>query len=147
MNENLNNFFTETSVEISNPKKVGLMDFVQHAITKIPDNIEQTPAKIMICVYIRYTTINNEELDVWVGTKFYVVNTFNDLNEEFAETMLQGFNNASEQAKLRGSGWSEGKVLEIKLKETKYNPIVGNSYVPLPKALADKKAVLTPSMP
>ena len=140
MSNNLNSVFNETSPEVSNPNNI--IDSVTHAITKIPNNIAQIPAKVMICFYIRYPTVNKEEWDVWVSTQFQVVHTFNDLNPEWAETMLKRFNNASEEAKLRGSGWSEGRLLEIKLKQAKYSPIVGKLYVPLPRALVLKRAVL-----
>ena len=135
----MDSVFKETILEVNDPSPIKSL---QHAITTIHDHITHIPAKVMICVKIKYTTVNNEQLDVWVSTKFQAVITFADLNEEWAETMLQGFITASEEAKLRGSGWSEGEVLEIKLKQSKYNPIVGNSYVPLPEALINKRAVL-----
>ena len=49
---------------------------------------------------------------------------------------------AIEEAILRGSGWSVGKVLELKLQSAKYNPIKGSSYFPLCKELQNKKAII-----
>ena len=136
----LNNVFKETDLEVIDPVDVSAS--VRHAITAIPDKITDLPVKVRLHVHIRYLTINNEMMDVWVSTKMRAIHSFHDLNENWAEEMLTSFNAASEEAKLRGSGWSEGKVLELKLKQTKYSPIAGHSFIPLPKEVADKKAVL-----
>ena len=56
--------------------------------------------------------------------------------------MMRNFENAAEIARMRGSGWMVGEVLSIELKETKFNPIIGRSYVPLPADVVAKRAVL-----
>ena len=117
---------------------------VTHAILQVPSKlIIKPPVKIQLAISIEYITPNDETLTVWVSTKQQAVISRNDFNNKtWPHEMLNQFNSVSEEAKLRGSGWSEGTVKQIKLKQTKYTPIAGKTYIPLPKALADKKAVL-----
>ncbi|XP_020917577.1 uncharacterized protein LOC110254870 [Exaiptasia diaphana] len=41
-----------------------------------------------------------------------------------------------------GSGWTLSQVLQVNLNVAQYSPIKGSSYVPLPKKLRDKKAIV-----
>ena len=41
-----------------------------------------------------------------------------------------------------GSGWKFDKVEELHIHTVKYEPLQGSSYIPLPKNLADKKAII-----
>lgn len=47
-----------------------------------------------------------------------------------------------EEFTQHGSGWSLEKINNIKLHIAKYQPLAASSYIPLPKKLADKKAIL-----
>lgn len=47
-----------------------------------------------------------------------------------------------EEFSQRGSGWSLEKINKLELHVLKYHPLAGNTYIPLPKNLSDKKAVL-----
>ena len=42
----------------------------------------------------------------------------------------------------RGSGWIFRKVLSMDIHLNKYEPISGSSYIPLPKVLQSKKAIV-----
>ena len=41
-----------------------------------------------------------------------------------------------------GSGWGLHSITQLKLHTVRYNPLRGESYIPLPKRLADKKAII-----
>ena len=43
---------------------------------------------------------------------------------------------------MRGSGWAEASVLSLHLKQSRYHPILGKSWLPLPDELANKKAIV-----
>ncbi|CAL1294548.1 unnamed protein product [Larinioides sclopetarius] len=49
---------------------------------------------------------------------------------------------AIEEFIRRGSGWVLDKIIQFELCVAKYHPLRASSYIPLPKKLADKKAVL-----
>jgi len=43
-----------------------------------------------------------------------------------------------------GSNWRFRSVVKLNINTTVYRPLRGNSYIPLPKKLADKKAIINP---
>jgi hypothetical protein len=47
-----------------------------------------------------------------------------------------------ETFEIRGSQWVLSRIVKVELKINKYNPLRGNSYIPLPKILANKKAII-----
>ena len=132
----LSDIFKETDIEIVD--ETNIHSSVRHAINKIQITIKP-PVKIQLNVHIEYTTEKDEKLPVWVSTRQQSI--IND-EKNWSKEMFNRFITASDEAKLRGSGWSQGRVLEIKLKETKFNPIAGKSFIPLPKELILKRAVL-----
>lgn len=140
-NKLLDDLFKETDLEVIDPADVHAS--VKHAIGQVPGKLTiKPPVKVMLAVLLDYTTIDGEQLEVWVSTKQQAIYSSNDFTDNWADHLVSQFNAASEEAKLRGSGWSEGKVLQIKLRQTKFAPIIGKSYIPLPKELSAKKAVL-----
>ena len=42
----------------------------------------------------------------------------------------------------RGSGWIMGRILEAFINVARYQPMRGGSYMPLPKKLQNKKAII-----
>ncbi|CAG7723689.1 unnamed protein product [Allacma fusca] len=48
----------------------------------------------------------------------------------------------SEEFQSKGSGWSLEKILFLEVNINKYKPIGGSSYIPLPKWLTNKKAII-----
>ena len=42
----------------------------------------------------------------------------------------------------RGSGWRLHSIRKVELHTVSYNPLRGNTWIPLPKELADKKAII-----
>ena len=41
-----------------------------------------------------------------------------------------------------GSGWRLHSIIRLELHTVRYNPLRGKSYIPLPKELANKKAII-----
>ena len=41
-----------------------------------------------------------------------------------------------------GSGWRLYSIIQLELHTVRYNPLRGETWVPLPKKLADKKAII-----
>eukprot|EP00745_Piridium_sociabile_P030720 TRINITY_DN50_c0_g2_i2.p1 TRINITY_DN50_c0_g2~~TRINITY_DN50_c0_g2_i2.p1 ORF type:complete len:791 (+),score=53.07 TRINITY_DN50_c0_g2_i2:2261-4633(+) len=141
IDELLNSLFRETDLEVLDITDVHKS--VEHAVTLIPSKLAlDPPVKVMLTVLIEYTTVDKNLLEVWVSTRQQAIHSYHDFKSSWADEMNSQFNRASEEAKLRGSGWSEGTVLEIKLKQSKFAPIVGHSYIPLPKELVLKRAIL-----
>ena len=136
----ISNVFKETTIEVLNPNDV--QDSVRQAVDKIPDVLTiKPPVKVQLAVLVEYVMIK-EGIEVWISTKQKSILSNNDLNKAWTEGLLIEFNTAVEDAKLRGSGWTQGKVLEIRLKQTKFSPIAGRSFIPLPRELALKRGTV-----
>ena len=41
-----------------------------------------------------------------------------------------------------GSGWRLYSIIQLELHTVRYNPLRGETWIPLPKELADKKAII-----
>ena len=41
-----------------------------------------------------------------------------------------------------GSGWRLHCIMQLEFHTVRYNPVRGESYIPLPKELANKKAII-----
>ena len=65
--------------------------------------------------------------------------TISDFDNKY-DKAIERLNDAIAEATLKGSGWSTGKILELKLQTAKYKPIKGSSYFPLCKELQNKKS-------
>ena len=64
---------------------------------------------------------------------------------QFSEQLAQGFkemHNSAENFQKEGSGWHLDEVENLKIHRAVYQPLAGSSYVPLPKFIANKKAVI-----
>ena len=137
----MNRLFKTVELNITQPQNV--VQSIQDAIKQIHNNLQiDPPVKVQLVALIKYNTANNEELNVYVSTTQQALNSYEKLNGVWAEEMMRNFEHAAETARMRGSGWTVGEVLSIELKETKFNPIIGRSYVPLPADVVAKRAVL-----
>ena len=47
-----------------------------------------------------------------------------------------------EEFEIRSSQWKLNRILKMELRIYKYNPLRGATYIPLPKVLANKKAII-----
>ena len=57
-------------------------------------------------------------------------------------TAMQEINRHSQEFQAEGSGWALERVVSLTVHTVAYQPLMGNSYVKLPKFMASKKAVL-----
>lgn len=139
--ESLSTVFDTVELQVTDPQNV--QSSVQDAIEQIPNNLLiEPPVKVQIVSLIKYKTVSDEVLEVHVSTRQLALNSMAELNGNWADEMMKRFEQAAEDAKMKGSGWSEGEILKIELKLSKFAPIRGRSYIPLPPALVKKRAVL-----
>ena len=134
--KNLDTVFKTLDMQIVDPHD--LNKSLEHAINNIQPTIKP-PVKIQLYIHVKYEK-DNEDVNHWVSTKQWVIEK--DVTDKLKEDMLQDFYKASDEAKLRGSGWTVGEVLKIDLKQTKYHPILGKSYIPLDPKLSMKKGIV-----
>ena len=56
--------------------------------------------------------------------------------------MCQEVNDNMTNFQRRGSGWRFHNVIYVELSVNKYAPLAGSSYIPIPKFLKEKKAIV-----
>ena len=122
------------------------LDSARENITSVLRNNRRTKVKLIFKCYMEKTSILGEtiirkfafhsEIHIYLdGTdeeELYITMT-----EEVIERMT-----ALQQA--TGSPWRLHSIIKLELHTVSYNPLRGETWVPLPKELANKKAIINP---
>ena len=140
----MNTVFQTVNIAISHVNDVhkSLSDALQQIKDQPHDyfNTIKPPLKIQFFINMEYTTPSEETQSVYVSTKQFAI--VKNITDKEIDAIKQDFVKASDEAQLRGSGWSLGDVHKIELKLSKYHPILGKSYIPLDPQLMHKRGIL-----
>ena len=122
--------------------------FLQSIIppTKMLLNEQSKPIKVMLRLQCQFRQIRDGEeifTDYHFNTKSNVVDDGTNLID-FLSVGVERLIELIESLQGKGSGWVFDKVLHFDILVDQFKPLVGSSYVPLPKFLADKKAIINP---
>ena len=66
----------------------------------------------------------------------------NEIYTTMIDTILERIANLINGSSGGGSGWIFYKIINLELHTVSYRPLRGNTWIPLPKELADKKAII-----
>ena len=66
----------------------------------------------------------------------------NEIYTTMTDTILERIANLINGSSGGGSGWAFYKIIKLELHTVSYRPLRGNTWIPLPKELADKKAII-----
>ena len=66
----------------------------------------------------------------------------NEIYTTMTDTILERIANLINGSSGGGSGWIFYKIIKLELHTASYRPLRGNTWIPLPKELADKKAII-----
>ena len=66
----------------------------------------------------------------------------NEIYITMTDTLLERIANLINGSSGGGSGWVFYKIIKLELHTASYRPLRGNTWIPLPKELADKKAII-----
>ena len=102
--------------------------------------------KVKLILTVRFTKENpatgNIDINVYsFASKMEIVTESTDISVLYDQMtdkifeLIQNFNN-------RGSGWQLDRVEHLDININPYNPLSASSYIPLPKKLAEKKAII-----
>ncbi|XP_046585666.1 uncharacterized protein LOC124292570 [Haliotis rubra] len=92
--------------------------------------------------FIKYDE-NNESMlaePVLRTTNYWVTNS-SEIDEQLAEA-FQKLYTSSQEFQAEGSGWMLDGIIHLEVNTAEYVPLSASSYIPLPKYVAEKKAVL-----
>ena len=113
-------------------------------ITNLMINTQQTKVKLILSCIMKKADLKSGEVIVKAAafhSKTEVNLENRDSNELFSkmkETVLKSLAKVERQ----GSNWRFHSVLSLEIHTVKYVPLSGSSYIPLPKFLAAKKAII-----
>ena len=116
----------------------------KQSITNLLINRRQTKVKLILScimekVYLKGAEVIAKEAAFHSKTEINLESTnSNELFSKIKETVLESLAKFQSQ----GSNWRFHPVLNFDLHIVKYEPLGGSSYIPLPKFLAAKKAII-----
>lgn len=85
---------------------------------------------------------HDEKQNLYHHTNPAVVDFETDLQVYFNESVVTAVYNKIEESKLRGSGFTLHKTIELNIQIGSFEPLAGSSYIKLPKFLSNKKAII-----
>ena len=120
------------------------MDGARENMTELLRNNRTTKVKLILKCYMISERDNlikdfpfHSEIEVNIaGTDE------NDIYITMTETILERIANLINGSSGGGSGWVFYKIIKLELHTVSYRPLRGNTWIPLPKELADKKGLI-----
>ena len=120
------------------------MDGARENMTELLRNNRNTKVKLILKCYM-ISERDNLIKDFPFHSEIEVNVEGTDENEIYitmTDTILERIANLINGSSGGGSGWVFYKIIELELHTVSYRPLRGNTYTPLPKELADKKAII-----
>ena len=120
------------------------MDGARENITGLLRNKRNTKVKLILKCYMISERDNlikdfpfHSEIEINVeGTNE------NEIYTTMTDTILERIANLINGSSGGGSGWIFYKIIKLEIHTVSYRPLRGNTWIPLPKELADKKAII-----
>ena len=120
------------------------LDSVRENITSVLRNNRRTKVKFILKCYMEKTSILGEiVIQPFAFHSNIEVNLDGADEEELYITMTEKI--IEKMATLQqatGSGWRLHSIIRLELHTARYNPLRGETWIPLPKELANKKAII-----
>ena len=139
---NFTNVYTVDGKDGFDPQS--FMDGARENITGLLRNKRNTKVKLILKCYMISERDNlikdfpfHSEIEINVeGTNE------NEIYTTMTDTILERIANLINGSSGGGSGWIFYKIIKLELHTVSYRPLRGNTWIPLPKELADKKAII-----
>ena len=139
---NFANVYTIDGKEGFDPQS--FMDGARENMTGVLRNNRNTKVKLILKCYMISERDNlirefpfHSEIEINVeGTDE------NEIYITMTDTILERIANLINGSSGGGSGWIFYKIIKLELHSASYRPLRGNTWIPLPKELADKKAII-----
>ncbi|GFU21074.1 c2H2-type domain-containing protein, partial [Nephila pilipes] len=144
------NVFTITTFDSMTDNELDFLKFFDYVrpfiFEELQSKLEEKRAIKWYAVVQATLTRTTQENDVECITPHFRSNCVVELMEntiaEHLESAFKKIQNSFEEFTQRGSGWTLEKILKLELNIAKYQPLSPSNYIPLPKVLVDKKALL-----
>lgn len=83
-----------------------------------------------------------ETKKMYLHTQAVIVDFETDLRSFYDEEVVAALNHKIDDTGMQGSGFSLSEILELNIQISSFDPCSGSSYIPLPKFLQSKKAII-----
>ena len=119
---------------------------VRGSITRILRNNRRTKVKlVLICNMEKPSTLGETIIAPSNFSSEIEVNLDGtNENDLFVRMTERAIENMASQQQSEGSGWRLHSIIRLELHVVNYNPLRGETWIALPKALANKKAIINP---
>lgn len=139
------------TVDIKPKTQLDVETFIRLSWGKIRNTIseglaEKKGLKVEILLHVEMVRIipatseNNYANPIFRSASRVILES-SDLDEEIAQ-MEDKIKESMEAFNAKGSGWTFGHIEKLEIQLNEYKPLKGSSYIPLPKKLAAKKAIV-----
>ena len=120
------------------------MDGARENMTELLRNNRNTKVKLILKCYMISERDNLiKDFPFHSETEVNVEGTDeNEIHITMTDTILERKANLINGSSGGGSGWVFYKIIKLELHTVSYRPLRGNTWIPLPKELADKKAII-----
>ena len=120
------------------------LDNVRENITSVLRNNRRTKVKLILKCYMEKTSILGEMvIQPFAFHSNIEVNLDGTDEEELYITMVEKIiEKMATLQQANGSGWRLYSIIRLELHTMNYNPLRGETWLPLPKELANKKAII-----
>lgn len=98
--------------------------------------------KVGACFIAQFMKNENEHSNVYIQCVGDIIDSATDLKLWYTEHIIEKCQKKMESFEIMGSGWTFESILELEFTVNKYDAIKGSSYIPLPKFLLSKKAII-----
>ena len=122
------------------------LDSARENITSVLRNNRRTKVKLIFKCYMEKTSILGEIIiQPFAFHSNIKVNLDGTDEEELYITMTEEvIEKMTILQQASGSGWRLHSIIKLELHTARYNPLRGELWIPLPKELANKKAIINP---
>ena len=120
------------------------MQFVKPDVLRLMRENRQTRIRLILNCYMTRTDLTNGNI-ITAYPYFHsqTIENHEGTNEsEIIDSMIETIKERFQNFTNRGSNWVLERVLSLDVQMTQYIPLRGRSYIPLPKILANKKAII-----
>ena len=133
--------YRTTDLPIS--QKSDIIQSVMDSRETIKANLFHEAVKLQLVakIELKKPDMSGETIITHVSTKQHSLIRIGDFDKVLND-MVFDLNEAISKANLRGSGWTKATVHKLECKQSRYHPILGKSFLPLPKEVEVKKAIV-----
>ena len=120
------------------------LQFVKPDVLRLMKQNRQTRVRLILNCYMTRTDLTNGNvITAYPYFHSQTIENIEAINEsEIIDSMIETIEERFQNFTNRGSNWVLERVISLEVQMTQFIPLRGRSYIPLPKVLKNKKAII-----